>query len=71
MIKRKLIIPEFNHPLEKGHDVSEGLERLEKAYIEHVFKSAKYNQSETARLLAVSRGTLRTKLRLYFGDEYL
>ncbi len=53
------------------HDTKEGLGYLEKTYIEHIFKQAKYNQCEATRMLGISRGTLRTKLKKYFGDQYI
>ncbi len=34
-------------------------------------ESTRYNQSEAARVLGVSRGTLRKKLKTYFGDEFI
>lgn len=61
----------FEIELEEGHDLAKGLQNLEAAYIEFVHKLAKYNQSRTARWLGISRGTLRTKLKEYFGDAYL
>jgi Fis family transcriptional regulator len=36
-----------------------------------VMEMTRYNQSKAARVLGVSRGTLRTKLKLYFGDEFI
>lgn len=32
---------------------------------------ARYNQSTAAKLLGVSRGTLRTKLKEYFPGEFI
>ena len=40
---------------------------LYKAAIEH----CRYNQCRAAILLGVSRGTLRAKLKYYFGDQYV
>lgn len=53
------------------HDTTQGLAELEKQYIEHIHEICRYNQSRTARMLGVSRGTLRKKLKHYFGDKYL
>ncbi len=36
-----------------------------------VMELTRYNQSRAARVLGVSRGTLRTKLKQYFGDEFI
>jgi len=40
-------------------------------FIEHALAKCRYNQSETARQLGISRGTLRTYLKDYFGDKYI
>ena len=53
------------------HDTTQGLKYLEKTYLEHIFIKNKYNQSATASALGISRGTLRTKLKQYFGDKYV
>ena len=44
---------------------------IEKEVLQAVMKSAKYNQSKAAKLFGVSRGTMRTKLKEHFGDEYV
>lgn len=31
----------------------------------------RYNQTETAEALGISRGQLRTKLKSYFGNKYI
>ncbi len=62
---------EFEAHLPQGHDTQKGLATLESEYIEHVFKLAKYNQSKAAKMLGLSRGCLRMKLKQYFGDHYL
>ena len=62
---------EFNICLVEGHDTTKGLEKLEAAYIQHVYELAKWNQSRAAAMLDISRGCLRTKLKTYFGDKYL
>jgi Fis family transcriptional regulator len=36
-----------------------------------VMEMTRYNQSKAARVLGVSRGTLRTKLKRYFDDEFI
>jgi len=62
---------EFSIVLVCGHDTVDGLAMLEKAYIKHVYKLAKYNQSKAAKYLGLSRGCLRMKLKEYFGDEFI
>lgn len=57
--------------LPEGHDTTAGLAELEKSYIEHVYKLARYNQSKAAKWLGLSRGTFRKKLYQYFGDKYI
>ena len=47
------------------------LEDAEKTIYEEAFKVARYNQSKAAKLLGVSRGTFRTKMKLYFGNQYV
>lgn len=47
------------------------LEEVESALYEAVMKFTKGNQSRAAILLGVSRGTLRTKLKSYFGTTHV
>ena len=47
------------------------LEEVETALYEVTMKFVKGNQSEAARILGVSRGTLRTKLAQYFGTTHI
>lgn len=44
---------------------------VEAEYIEFIYKEARYNQSKAAKMLGVSRNTLRYKLQRYFGDKYI
>ena len=46
------------------------LAELEKQSLRHIMRSTKYNQSKAANKMGISRGTLRTKLKEYFGTEY-
>lgn len=46
------------------------LEEAERLVIKLSIERCKRNQSICAKALGISRGTLRTKLRKYFGDEY-
>jgi Fis family transcriptional regulator len=57
-----------NKPIELFKLVTE---EVETALYETVMKYTKGNQSEAARLLGVSRGTLRTKLAEYFGTTHI
>lgn len=41
------------------------LDEIEEPLLAVVMKFTRYNQSETARILGISRGTLRTKLKKY------
>lgn len=61
----------FVYALPEGHNTKTGLQALEAAYIEYVYKRAKYNQSRAAKMLGISRGCIRMKLKEYFGDQYL
>lgn len=46
------------------------LAKAEKHVIRLAMKRCKGNQSIAALALGISRGTLRTKLKEYFGDKY-
>ena len=47
------------------------VEEVESPLIRSVMELTRYNQSKAARVLGVSRGTLRTKLKHYFDDEFI
>ena len=47
------------------------LEEIETPLFKAVMEHCKYNQSRAANMLGISRGTLRTKLRNYFDDQYV
>lgn len=47
------------------------IEEIEEPLYKVVMENCKYNQSRAAILLGVSRGTLRTRLRYYFDDQYV
>ena len=47
------------------------LEEVEAPLFRTVMELSRYNQSRAARILGVSRGTLRTKLKRYFEDEFI
>lgn len=47
------------------------LELIEVPLFRTVMEMTRYNQSKAARVLGVSRGTLRTKLKRYFDDEFI
>lgn len=47
------------------------IEEVEAPLFRSVMELTRYNQSKAARVLGVSRGTLRTKLKYYFGDEFI
>jgi len=47
------------------------LEEIEAPLFRTVMEMSRYNQSRAARILGVSRGTLRTKLKRYFDDEFI
>jgi Fis family transcriptional regulator len=46
------------------------LEQVEPPLLEATMEKAKYNQVRAAKILGVSRGTLRKKLKQYFDDKY-
>lgn len=47
------------------------VEKVEAPLFRTVMELTRYNQSKAARVLGVSRGTLRTKLKRYFNDEFI
>lgn len=47
------------------------IEEIESPLFRTVMEMTRYNQSKAARVLGVSRGTLRTKLKRYFDDEFI
>lgn len=47
------------------------VEEVEGPLFRTVMEMTRYNQSKAARVLGVSRGTLRTKLKRYFDDEFI
>lgn len=47
------------------------VEEVEAPLFRTVMELTRYNQSKAARVLGVSRGTLRTKLKRYFDDEFI
>jgi len=47
------------------------IEEVEAPLFRTVMELTRYNQSKAARVLGVSRGTLRTKLKRYFDDEFI
>lgn len=47
------------------------IEEIEGPLFRTVMELTRYNQSKAARVLGVSRGTLRTKLKRYFDDEFI
>ena len=49
-------------------DNNDILKTVEAAVIRLVLEECRYNQSKTALALNISRGTLRTKLQLYFKE---
>lgn len=46
------------------------IEQIEPPLFKAVMKQYKYNQSRAAKVLGISRGTLRTLLIKYFDDQY-
>lgn len=47
------------------------VEEIEMPLYKAVIEYCRYNQCRAAILLGVSRGTLRARLKYYFGDQYV
>lgn len=47
------------------------IDEVEAPLLRTVMEMTRYNQSKAARVLGLSRGTLRTKLKRYFDDEFI
>lgn len=70
----KVVRQHLSSPLSKGSDLNLYdlvLEEIEGPLFRTVMEMTRYNQSKAARVLGVSRGTLRTKLKYYFDDEFI
>lgn len=52
-------------------DVRQALNLAERTVYEEAYKLCRYNQVQTAKILDVSRTTLRKKMKTYFGDKYI
>lgn len=52
-------------PLDKAHRA------VDKEFIEYAYAECRYNQSELARQLNLSRGKVRTLLKNYYGTKYI
>jgi len=46
------------------------LAEIEPPLLEATLEKTRFNQVQTAKMLGISRGTLRKKLTHYFGDKY-
>lgn len=57
--------------LDFNDDLTEMRASLEALITETALQHNKYNQSKTANSLGLARGTLRTKLKKFFGAKYL
>lgn len=47
------------------------LEEIEEPLYKCTIEYCRYNQSRAAAILGVSRGTLRSRLKYYFNDQYV
>ncbi len=47
------------------------MEEVEEPLYRSTIEHCRYNQSRAATILGVSRGTLRSKLKYYFDDQYV
>lgn len=47
------------------------LSEVEQPLLEAVMSQTKYNQVRAAKMLGISRGTLRKKLKQHFDDKYV
>lgn len=58
----------------KGQDINclydMVMEQIEPPLLQAVMEHCRYNQSQAAKVLGISRGTIRTKLKKHFDDKY-
>lgn len=55
----------------KMTDYEKYKEEFEQQWLQGTMEKHRWNQSKTAIALGMSRGTLRTKLKQYFGNKYI
>lgn len=46
------------------------MDEIEAPLLKYILQHCRYNQSRAATMLGLSRGTLRTKLRRHFDNQY-
>lgn len=47
------------------------IQEVEKYVLSNVMDSVRYNQTKASKILGISRTSLRTKLKQYFGNKYV
>ena len=57
--------------LSKGSVRAEAVETVERALYRQAMKKCRYNQTQAAKLLGVSRWKFRERLVKYFGGEFV
>ena len=55
---------------ERGNLYHDIIEVVDKVLLEFLMGYTRHSQSKSAKILGMSRNTLRTKLIAYFGDKY-
>lgn len=74
-LSQQVIVAVRNYLTASGNKASDLYElvlaEVEAPLFRTVMEMTRYNQSKAARVLGVSRGTLRTKLKHYFDDEFI
>ena len=59
----------FNRNFGYNYDII--MKRVEADLLEFAMMQTQYNQSKAAKSLGISRGSLRSKLKEYFGNQYI
>lgn len=69
--EQDIMLSELTKGSEAGSIYKTALQRMEAPLLAQAIETCRYNQVKAAKLLGISRGSLRYKLKEYFGDKYV